>query len=116
MHSRGYETHDDDVSLASSLSTSNGGQAFDLIAERRRVHEIYAAQYRHDAEAGSLPSGYLPLTMEPQRSPVINPAAGFWRHQPEQTENNRGKFYIPILFASNPYTAIYMKINIYIAS
>ena len=109
MPSRGCETHNGDISLTSSLSTSNGVQEFDLIAERRRVHEIYAAQYRHDAETGSLPLGYLPLTVEPQGSPAINPTAGFWGHQPEQAENNRGKFYIPALFASNPYTAIYMK-------
>ncbi|RPB29226.1 hypothetical protein L211DRAFT_262836 [Terfezia boudieri ATCC MYA-4762] len=89
MPSRGYETHNDDANLASTLSTSNGGQALDLIAERRRAHEIYAAQYRHDAGIGSLPSGYLPLTMEPQRSPAINPAGLFWGHQLEQAENNR---------------------------
>ena len=98
MSPRGYETHNDDISLATSLST-NSGQAFDLITERRRVHEIYAAQYRHDTETGSLPSGYLPLTIEPQRSPAINPAVGFWGPQPEQAESNRGKFYIPTLFA-----------------
>ena len=101
MLSRGYETQKDDVSLASSLSASNGGQ---LITERRRVHEIYAAQYRHDTEAGSLLSGYLPLTMEPQESPAINPTAGFWGYQTEQSENNRGKFYIP----PPPRTAIYI--------
>lgn len=111
MSSRGYDTRNDDLLLSSSRSTTNSDKPFDLIAERRRIHEMYAAQYRQDAENGSLQLGYLPLAVGSQQNPPMTAASKFWGHQAEGPESNIGNGpFSCFLFASAPTTAIYTSI------
>lgn len=92
MPSRGYEEHNDEGRPSTGRQTSNNSlPLIDPIAERRKIHETYAAQYRQDSQNGTPPMGYVPLSEQPgQRCASAKPGLLIWGTSVQPLESNRG--------------------------
>lgn len=96
MHSNGYEAQSDEGCSSASRSTFDGRQSIgDPLSDRRRIHEIYAAQYRQEAEKGVPRLGYLPLSQEPLRNSNFHRSSDEWQPSTNLSESSRGSYLVP---------------------